>query len=376
MNEKSKPFWETSEEGRRRLNQMLRSTGVPFEALVASDARRFASTHSGDVVIEATRLVYGQPHVEEALREIDQSVTMYQEIEVGDVFGIQLSMAAIIECKTRVGLHAFGFPVAATGRHVTPLIIASDIARSRVIRDIASYQIVDSARPQTEIALLVDSKMNGSLKTTDENLVYKAASSLIDFVSLDSALYHEPSAADQVLETVGILDSFKEYVDAHHYWAPGVARRWIQDNADPYTDEFVQSYLGGTLVYDMVKVYCPVVCLDANLFQVDLDLDGDVESIDAVDSLYTGVRTSGWPHALRSWSPWIGPEARIAVVNRTGLQQLLVDLYGWFVKVARKLNGVSTDDAKRLLLESAFLNLVQRQNAENVKLYRSDLDLP
>ena len=127
-------------------------------------------------------------------------------------------------------------------------------------------------------------------------------------------------------------------------------------------------------MYHSFDAYCAVLCLDADLFEVGLDDDGEITDIVQTNVLLTGVRPEGWPHRIRERAPDVGSEAIIVTTNRVGLQGVLASLEAWFENVVEFLADIDETGAKDMILEGAFLNWVVRQSSGADLFYRSDLD--
>src|SRR4051812_6706039 len=104
--------WMGNPEATDNVKRLLTQSGTAFESRIASRCRLFANVHTDAIThVRAERVVYGRPDLGEALREVDQVVTIYQELELGSDLGIQLQLQVPIECKARQGLQVFGFEV-------------------------------------------------------------------------------------------------------------------------------------------------------------------------------------------------------------------------------------------------------------------------
>lgn len=365
--------WEETVDAREYLKSELLRSGVPFEACVAADCRRFAnSLRRRENSVEAARLIYGRPDDNIAMREIDQCVSFYEEVSLAGVVGLQVMLQVAIECKARVGLRAFGFRVDDDSHPSSPIIATSPFARAEHVQDAAIKSVADITLPVRALALLVDPQGKGQLKVSEENLIYKGASALLDFVDSDS-LGSAPVKADEVLETIGLLDAYRKHIRSG--WYPvSMARDWLADRLSEYSDAFAARFHGGREVYHSFSAYCAVMCLDADLFEVGIDNDGAIAEIVPTNVLLTGVRPEGWPHRMRDRAPDVGSEAIIIATNRTGLQLVLARLEAWFKHVVSFLADIDESRAKGVILESAFLNWVARQSPGEDSFYRSDLD--
>jgi len=121
---------------------LLLQSGVPLELEVATICQRFAGANRGrNARISAQRLVYGESTSDEAYREIDQTVTFYEEIPVTDELGLALHIQVSIECKHRMNTEVFAFPYQAETRLQALMPIVSELAGSRLPRRVASLTL-------------------------------------------------------------------------------------------------------------------------------------------------------------------------------------------------------------------------------------------
>jgi hypothetical protein len=374
MSKPSEPrSWEASEEGREYVKRELLRSGVSFEALIASDCRRFATVYDErDLRVEAGRLLYGNDaDIESPLREVDQFVQLYDEIDLAGVLGVQFILHVVIECKTRSGLSCFGFQVDEREDGWSALVVASDLALSSHLLEVTQRPVELINEQLHAISLLTDPSGRGQPKVSEEALVYKAAASLMDFVEADAG----PATcaeADRAMAEIGICAEFNAYIEEKRYGPEYVAPDWLHDRLDKYRDAFAASYHGGRKLYHGLSIYCPVVCLDAPLYHVELDVDGGITDLEPRDFLLTGIRPAGWPHRMRPIAPRLGPEAVVVVTHRAGLHRVLPVIHKWFSEASTMLADIDEAEARKSLLEGAFLGWVSR-NAGRRGNYRSDL---
>lgn len=353
------------------LHETLIETGAPLDALVANDCRRFAAVYGDSKIsVDSARVVYGGREGDAPLREIDRCVTIYEEIEVGERVGIQLNLQVVIEVKHRKGLHGFGFAVDQAEEIPTPIIMAGDLAHSEALRTAAMSPVNGLPSTTREIALIVD--RNGSPKRSEEQLLFKSSSSTLDFVRSDlpESSIHDIEAA---FASIGVLAQVDKYVQDSRHDPLFSARKWAHDhNLRQHAGAFADAFQGPGMLYHLVDVYCPTVCLDAPLWSVDVTADGEIGEIESADLLLASVRTSGWPHEVRRAAPMIGPQATIVVTNRAGLQRLLPALFEWFVEASTAIRRAESGE---ILVDAAFNTLTARRWGRDVAPYRSDLDM-
>ena len=207
---RSRP-WEENNGALEYLKSELLRSGVPFEASVAADCRRFAGVNRQNISVDSARLIYGTVDEGTAMREVDQCVSFYKEISLAGVVGLQVVLQVAIECKARSGLRAFGFRVDDDAHPSSPMIAMCSFAHAQHIQDAAIKSVADITLPVNALALLVDPQGKGQLKVSDENLIYKGASALLDFVDSDG-LDSAPELAEDILAGIGLLDVYRKHI--------------------------------------------------------------------------------------------------------------------------------------------------------------------
>jgi hypothetical protein len=346
------------------IRELLEGSGIPFQASVASDCRRFATVYGDDELhVSSARVSYGELRdANSALREADQCVTLYQELALGESLGDQLQLQMPIECKHRDGLQLFGFEVGdATEYRRPPMVLAGILANSqRFANSFLASGVDELSRPLREIAALVDPSGKNRPQVLKEQFIYKASSALMHFVVMDSR-DGANNEVDRVLENLGLIRAFDDYTTKNRYSPMMVAHKWLQPEIPAHADAFAEQYYGGRRLYHMVNFYLPVICADAEIFDASLDIHGKVDTVEPVPLILTSARTPGWPQRLLAEAPTIGPEAIITVTHRKGLQDLLPRLHAWFAGTTEVLLAMDESEVRALLLEAAFMSAVRRR---------------
>jgi hypothetical protein len=370
--------WIESDGARARVKELLAQSGVPLELEVARICQRFVATTKGrDARISAQRLVYGEATADEAYREIDQTVSFYDEFPLTEKLGIALHIQVLIECKHRKNMEAFAFPYQTENRLQAVMPITSSLAGSRLVRRVASLTPGSIARlPLCGIALLEIDGGKTPNKVLDENLIYKSAASLYDFVKsqIRTAVYsHDP--------TVRIMDldaKFREYLQENSYAWWSVARQWIDNQADEVAEEFNGRYFTGGQLYHGIDVYVPVICVESPIYQVDLDQVPAASGFKQFGLSLTGVRIPGWPGSNRENIVAAAAEGLVVLASSTALYELLESVHEFFNEIVATLASSDERLKKRSALEAAFIrDAIHTYSAFDNYLgrYRSDLDL-
>ncbi len=368
--------WPKNVGARDHVQALLAESGVLLEARVARVCQRLVTVYDGHqgMILRTEQLVYGSTFSDQPLREIDQLVTMYQEFELSNAVGIQLLLNVPIEAKHRRGAQVFGVEVDGSRPSSGALPVAGGLARSTLVREFVATQLPDFMMHDAlrRFAVLLFKDDGAPWKHSDESLIYKAAASLYDFIRASASEHESPNATLRATEA-GLIDEFDEFLQATHYpsW---VARRWARDLPLERAKAYSESVIGTGPLYHMIDIYCPLVCMDAPAYAVELDGVGEATAFDERAALLTSVRVAGWPFPPGASLARQGPEAITTIVTFDGLEPALKDLVDLFGRIKSSLAGANEDDVARAVLEQDFLTAVDERYVEP-GLYRSDLQL-
>lgn len=381
--------WLESEGGRRGVTNLLEMAGLPLEIRVLRAASEFARqtdarklerrsdkgipTYSG-LAADAERVIYGTEAMGEPMREIDCCVTIMDEYELGDTFGIQQVLQIPIECKVRRDVEVFGI----CDRSIPPVAvcfpITSDFARSYLAHQFSRIEIPGSEAPVTQTALIEIKDGKDPKKVHSENILYNAASGLYDFIGFaaqDTVAWMTSTVVTDLVETfVAFLDK------SHYHWS--VVYSWMQENID---EEQCKRYLAeahrsSRRIYYSFSSWMPVVCFASPIYRTEVGKDGQMDKYDATNFLLVGLRPPGWLGLGKNARLRRSPEAPLIVTNEQGLIDVLGMGHDWFLAQKDFLAGQSQSQTERALLETAFVQAVLAKfGPDTNENYRSDLDI-
>lgn len=366
--------WRDNPEAVGRVSALLNESGAPSEARIAAICQRLVTLYDGHqaMTVRTESLVYGDLSTGQPLREIDQVVSLYQEFELSDRYGIQLQLNVPIESKWRRGAQVFGVEVDGTKVSPGALPVNAEFGRTRLMmRSILPHLpnfMIDQELRRVAV-LLFKEDMQTPARVLDENLVYKAAASLHDFIrtslqDYESDAVRESDALDRTLM------EFEDYLEKNHYWAPQVARPWLSDLPDSRFAEHAEAPRTERRMMYPVTVFCPILCSDAPMFEVALHGE-DTPAYNACGILLTSARVPGWPLPSGLAMATNATGAVITIVNLQGLEQVLIDLVEYFGRLRESLRTITATDIAKLFLEQDFLASVSSSYATD-SMYRSD----
>lgn len=354
--------WIESEGACNHVAELLDKSGVTHEARVAKTAQRLASVlgSKSSVYTRAEQVIWGELDGETPLRQLDQQVTFYDELEMQDAYGIQLLLSIPIEAKHRRGSQIFGVEVGGSPTTINTPLIGGPLASSSLIRNAVTKRMPDFLTGETlnQLAIL---RFDGETpkEWVKEELIYKATASLYDFIQLSASESAFDEAGRDRLSREGLLSEFQSYISETHYAPQYVANRWIKR----VTPERGRAYLTDQVAatpntFFMVELYYPVVCLDSRLYSVELDESGYPDAYHEKDLLVTSSRVRRWPSRLAANVAGYGPEAVVTVTNLNGLARVLEGLFKFFTSVREKLVNADHDEVSKAHIESDFLACV------------------
>ncbi|MEA1995899.1 MAG: hypothetical protein U9N18_07165 [Campylobacterota bacterium] len=369
--------WSSNAKTKNRVKDLLDQAGIPLEIKVAIACREFCQSRDamGQVHIITERIVYSPSPSEEIYREIDQHVQIYEEFEVDELTGIQLIVNLPIECKHRADIEVFGFPsISFSNIHRGFPIHGDSFAGSTYFRSLRESYLYLSKLYAFNI-VLVEIKDGTPKKIYKEDLIYKAAGSLYDWVLFDiSGSDIEEAQHNPIVDE--LFKDFQDYLQKHHYTWWFVLREWINKKIDiEKCMKFNERYFGGHRIYHDVTAHLPIVCVNGPLYSVKIDSNLTIEDFEERLFLTTLIRKQGWPGSAEIGLLSRTPEVPVVVTNPEGLKTVLEIGFGWYQDIRKRLETAPPEVLKRWVLESTFFERVcsyyNRQEGVN---YRSDLD--
>jgi hypothetical protein len=363
--------WLKSEDGRKRIFDLLCRSGMPLEVQVAHQCRRFSGLHDGErqIRISTLRAVYGNMQSTKAAREVDQSIQFDRQVDLDDDIGVRLRLRLPIECKYRQGLQVFGFPRPRDER-VAMLPVVSDFAGATVVNQLA-YLEPPFVRNSRECAVaLIESTSDGNRqhRVCDEQLIYKAGGSLYDFVRTV-----EGSAGlvvDDLVTRYGFIDQFKKFCGPPGDWFARFhqfVRTVPNDIIDRFTQEWLTENNSGQTMHLEASIHLPVICIDAPLFVVPSTRTGRMNRFLETDILVTGLRPQNWPGRMFYFLGRRRPEALAVVANIAGVPRLLEECLAWYFEMLDQLESTEPTVVKRALLEGLLFRSTAATNKKRRK---------
>jgi hypothetical protein len=352
---------------------LLNHAGLPHELRVASLCRDFAASFSANRQPHATtqKIVYA-PALASEYREVDQVIQLYEEFAVDELTGIQLIFSIPLECKHRLDVEYFAFPLDMLRPHTFP--VTGDLAGSDYFRSLeGTYQVLQEI-PLADLALVQIEDGRTPRAIHKENVIYNAASALYDFVLFQIGLSGGGVLDDVLLQE--LFESFQAYLNQRHYAWWSVIQRWMKENVSARGEDFNTRYSGGHRVHHAVQIYLPVVCVSGDLFHVRLDESSEVAGFERAQACVARIRKHGWPGAARFTLMTRDPEVPVVVTNVMGLPKVLDVAVKWFRNVRSMLMRAGPH-VKACALESMFFQKVVLHYADTDPDggYRSDLDI-
>lgn len=374
--------WLDNADAREHAKRLIRESGAPLEASLSRLCRRFVSVwnNTKGCHISTDPVVYGFDR-DRPLREVDQLVTFYREIEVSDRLGVQLVLSVPIEAKARRQVEFFGLEVTGQDVGAGALPVSGEIAYSNFVRnEVAAHLPAHMKAHRIQRIAALKFKDDGSPHSVhEEKLVHNSTAALYDFImestapeGLSPTTESHRDKADPIL--ADILGEFDDYVRLNHCLPQHVARRWMSDVPDDRVREYAASITGGGVVYRMLDVYCPVLCLDQPMHLVELDGFGEIAGFAATEALTTSVRIAGWQAGSGRRLSRRGPEAVASLMTLKGIETLLVDLLQMFQTITTQVSELTSEAADRTIFEHDFMTAVT-ERTDHGSSYRSDLDL-
>jgi hypothetical protein len=326
------------------------------------------------VHVNNERIIYGDPDGEMALREVDQSLSFYTELDLNETLGVQLNLEVPIECKMRANVELFGFAEDNRQRPFA-VITTGDLAASELGRTVGRVEPDYLDGTPLAYVTLLEQDRNTPSKVSEEHLIYKGGAALLDFIRFSTAATIAEDKEDPVLVKMGLLADFEAHLKVTHYHWSHVARRWMAGVDVEVAREFSQLTTGGRHTFYMLQLALPVLCVDSPFYAVKADALGRIEGFSRANRFLTSLRAVGWPGQSRRQVTFPSPEAVVTVTNYSGLAELLPSLHRWCQTVISSLKNLSPDTTDRAMFEAAFMDSVRfryGQNNTERQWYRSD----
>lgn len=324
--------------------RLLSKLGYPLELRVQRigagfDLLRYSSWASS-AWSESGSIIYGGSEAE-AAREIDYHLHLGLDGDGGDDsvgWLMQVELLILIECKHREGLEIYGFPLPDPPYAQSRPPIITDAAHTPLFqtmrRQIPPFE-VDAPLCTLGMLQRTEKEKGGeSLRSHDEQLDYKAAGALYDYIrylvpsdlnSATSAFFEEHGlsrALEQLPQGDGLLARATAWCREHLTDAQCAAYNtllWPQDHAD--VEE---------VMLPPLMVIVPILCTDASLSTVTVDEAGTITAITPAPALLTRSRLPGWPKAVEAYLLQPSREAPLWIVQVDALEAFLHTTGRWF----------------------------------------------
>lgn len=365
--------WRLNSEARGRVSRLLEEAGIPLELQVGAICRTFVETVPDRDWVAAEPVVYSPDG--DVYREIDQLVTLCQDVDKPPI-ACQLVLRVPIECKSRNNVELFGFPEQSTAPPGFPLF--GGLAGSQAGREVLRAH--DSLRPVTNARIsLVTIKGGQEPKGIyDEDLIYKSASALSDFIQFDNSDdYPLGVRAQGLLDEYRLGDSFKAFVE-------GRGGDWLESLPDftksidlKMCENFNERFLGKALYLLHVGLHLPVVCIQGPIHKVTWTAESGITDYEDAEAFVTSIRKTGWPGKARRTLLNRAAEVPVIVTNTDGLRSVLDRGAAWFEQARSLIRALPESVAVRAPLESHFFDwaIAEYKISEAEKGYRSDFPI-
>ena len=371
--------WISKTQAINRVKGLLKQAGIPLEIKIGNICKKFCQSQdvSDQVHITAEKIVYSPSPSEEIYREIDQRVQIYEEFEVDNLTGVQLIVNLPIECKYRTDVELFGFPYMSPWDIHKGFAIHGNFAGSEYFRSLhVSYTCLSKLHP-ADIILVEIKEGKTPCKVDKEDLLYKAAASLYDFILFDlTPSEAEMHREDSLIDDLGLFEDFQAYLHKRHYVWSSVLRDWIKKIDTEMCNLFNEKYFKGTRIYFNITAHLPIICVNGPLYRVRLDSNFNIKGFEETLYLTTSIRKQGWPRLARIGLLSLTPEVPVIVTNPIGLKSVLEIGFKWYQDIRNSLVIAPGEVVKRWALESAFFKRVYLYyiKEEETRGYRSDID--
>lgn len=269
---------------------------------------------------------------------------------------ISLQIHVLIECKHREGLAVFGFPHRPKAWRKPMYPIVSEFSFASWMQEIGRKVPFFTDDPVCTIGLL--DNMHKSPRVSDEQLIYKAAASLYDCIHFQTMPLVEPYL-DETIEAMDMLKTIEENTSEWLDWWEAT-RQWVRTQGTQDMYQAFQAAFEATSSHlvQPITVFVPVVCVDARLYNVELDVSGEIAEITPAPYVLSTLRVPRWPSRFQHYLVQPDVEALVTVVDVEHLGSFLDRLADWFHAIGQALMGVEEDAITRALFEKAVLQSV------------------
>ena len=367
--------WRSNKEAADHVRRLLDTAGIPLELQVGEISRSFAEATGGPSRSSLAEPVVYSPHDGETYREIDQHVILYEELEKpGSPVGFQLILKAAIECKTRKEIELFAFPQPAKPPPAFPVFsgLAGSQASRRVLSGIDAFRSLSNTR--ISMVKIADGTPE---KICDEDLVYKSAAAVYDFIEFDHSDDNDSNmSALGLLTEYGLGEKFSAFIrNAGRDWLWSLPR-FIESIELGLCENFNRRFFGDKGLFFSVDLHLPVVCVNGDLHEVAWAPGVGITGFKDAIAFVTSIRKTGWPGKARGMLLNRTAEAPVMVTNPHGLRSVLDLGLAWFDRVRSLIAALPEPLPVRAPLESHFYDWAIREYklSESERGYRSDYD--
>lgn len=372
-----KSSWLSNQQAKEHVGTILEQAGTLLELKVAGICEKFCKSHTKpkQIFVTTENLVYATPvnnPLEEIYREVDQRVQIYNEIEVSESIGVQLIVDLPVECKCRKGLELFAFSHISKLKNILEFPIFGSFAGSGYFERLKkTYDTFSHLKMSKIVPLQIEN--TSSIKRSDEQLEYKAGSSLYDFIHFTEMGWHgEAETAKELLKSLAIFPELKKYLQNREWHK---VHNWLKQLNTKQCEAFNKSFSNGQCIYYSIKAYLPIVCFNGPLYQVLVNKKLNIENYAPLTYAITSIRKSGWPGLLRASLLSRTAEAPILVTNAEGLPSCLEIGYQWYEAILNEVVSAPRSLLERWPLESAIMRYYKmEQYYKGTKGFSSDID--
>jgi len=373
--------WRSNNGASKRVAELLQQAGVPLELQVAEISKLFCNNNAESTinVIKNDKVIYSPSGSQEEYREIDQRVQIYDEFEANEFTGVQLLMNMLIESKYRIDVEYFSFPSMTQSSRVR-FPISSTFAGSNYLQTLNDTFDEFKDFPLTSYASVEIKDGKNPNKVYKENLLYKAAGALYDFISFDISQTFSDNdlIAFKLIDKLGLFTDFKDYIKRTRYAWWATLRNWLNKIDDEKHKQFNQQYFEGSRLYYMVSCHLPIVCVNGQIHKVKWTLNKGITDFTDASFFLSSIRKHAWPGQARYLLLQKEPEVPFIVTNPLNLISVLEIGLIWYKKIRKALKEADAKLINRWPLESAlYKRIVQHYHFKDARLMRSyhpDLD--
>ena len=363
MSDKS---WVESDEGKDHVRAVLMRSGIPLELQVRKIAEAFTrSLEAEGGAYFSKPLIYrdlgGVP------RELDWFIAYRQSVAV-EYATFELSVRVIIECKQRLDVEWFAFPIPKEPtepyRDVAPPIL-SNASYSRAFCEALLGGNHLFLRDDRIAALEFKGKNPTIFK---EGLTANVAAASLDFVNRDmvNQVWPHPSGSAKVLQALDIVSRFEAAS------AGETSRRFaILSLLNQLTEKEHQQYLTAISGKEPqsvdVVIYLPILCVNGPLHAVNMSAEATIDDFSRLNTATTRVHLQKWPGAHADRAILAGPGFTVLVTSIQGLESTLQYTHGILGVTRRVLQGMGARGiSNRLPLETAVVDVILQHTKEAI----------